>query len=91
MVQERLLAHITRSWVKRAVKEIAAPWVAGFEVESRKKKKEDMRTTESIDNVATVPRVGIWAAKNKKFLPIPRNYCCYRSRVTTRRAGVELL
>ena len=35
---------------------IAAPWVVGVEVESRKKKKRDMRTTESIDNIDTVPR-----------------------------------
>ena len=40
--------------MKRAVKGIAAPWVAGIEVESKKKKKEDTRTTESVDNVATV-------------------------------------
>ena len=51
-----LVAHRTRSWVKRAVKGIAAPWVAGVDVESRKKKKESTRTTESEDNVATVPR-----------------------------------
>ena len=51
-----MLAHITRSWVKRDVKGIAALWVAGVEVESRKKKKEDTRTTKSEDNVATVPR-----------------------------------
>ena len=51
MGQQKLLAHRTRSWVKRAVKGIAAPWVAGVEIESRKKKKEDTRTTESEDNV----------------------------------------
>ena len=56
MGQQRLLAHRTRSWVKRAAKGIAAPWVTGVEVESRKKKKEDTRTAESEDNVATVPR-----------------------------------
>ena len=43
-----MLARRTRSWVKRSA--------AGDEVESRKKKKEDTRTTESVDNVATVPR-----------------------------------
>ena len=56
MGQQRLLAHRTRSWVKRAVKGIAALWVTGVEVESKKKKKEDTRTTESVDNVATAPR-----------------------------------
>ena len=49
-------AHRTRSWVKRAVKGIAVPRVAGVEVESKKKKIEDTRTTESVDNVANVPR-----------------------------------
>ena len=44
--------------MKRAVKGIAAPWVVGVEIESRKKKKEDTRTTESEDNVATVPSNG---------------------------------
>ena len=34
-----MLAHRTHSWVKGAVKGIAAPWVTGVEVESRKKKK----------------------------------------------------
>ena len=54
-----MLAHRTRSWVKRAVKGIAAPWVTGVEVESRKKnKKEDTRMTESEDNVATDPGNG---------------------------------
>ena len=54
-----MLAHITRSWVKRAVEGIAAPWVTGVEVESRKKKKkEDTRTIESEDNVATDPGNG---------------------------------
>ena len=51
-----MLAHRTRSWVKRAVKAIAAPWVVAVEVESRKKKKEDTRMTESEDNIATVPQ-----------------------------------
>ena len=46
------MAHRTRSWVKSVVKGIAASWVAGVEIESRKKKKEDTRTTESEDNVA---------------------------------------
>ena len=50
-----MLAHRTHSWVKRAIKGIAVPWVAGVEVES-KKKKEDTRMTESVDNVATIPR-----------------------------------
>ena len=54
--QRETLAHRTRSWVKRAVKEIAAPWVAGVEVESKKKKEEDTRMTESVDNVAIVPQ-----------------------------------
>ena len=53
--QRVLVTHRTRSWVKRAVKGIAAPRVLGVETESRKKKKEDTRTTESEDNVATVP------------------------------------
>ena len=39
MGQQRVLARGTRSWVKRAVKGIAAPWVVGVEVESKKKKK----------------------------------------------------
>ena len=38
------------------MEKIAATRVAGVEVDSRKKKKEDTRTTESVDNVATVPR-----------------------------------
>ena len=80
LVQERLLAHITRSWVKRAVKEIAAPWVAGFEVESRKKKKEDMRTTESEVNVATVLRQrrqkACWYFVTSRINPQAHGYCC---------------
>ena len=56
-----MLAHRTRSSVKRAVKGIATPWVAGVEIESRKKKKEDTRATESEDNVATVP----WQRRQK--------------------------
>jgi len=32
-------AHRTRFWVQRADEGIAAPWVAGFEIESRKNKK----------------------------------------------------
>jgi len=47
------------------VKRIAAPWVAGVEIESRKKekkkRKEDMRMTEYEDNVATVP----WQQRQK--------------------------
>ena len=39
MGQQRVLAHRTLSWVKRAVKGIVAPWVARVEIESRKKKK----------------------------------------------------
>jgi hypothetical protein len=34
-----MMAHITRSWVKRAVEGIAALWITGVEVESKKKKK----------------------------------------------------
>ena len=40
----------------RAMKEMAAPWVAGVNVEGKKKKKEDTRMTESVDNVSTVPQ-----------------------------------
>ena len=54
MGQQRVLAHRTCSWVKRAVKWIAAPRITGVEVESRKNIKEDTRTTEFEDNVATV-------------------------------------
>ena len=56
--QQRVLAHRTCSWVKRDVKGISAPWVAGVEIESRKKekRKEDTRMTESEDNVATILR-----------------------------------
>ena len=49
-----MLARRTRSWMKRAAKGIAAPWVAAVEVESKKKKKKDTRTTKSVDNEATV-------------------------------------
>ena len=35
----RMMASRTRPWGQRAVKRIAAPWVAGVEVESRKIKK----------------------------------------------------
>ena len=31
-----LVAHKTRSWVKRAVEGLAASWVAGFEIEEKK-------------------------------------------------------
>ena len=55
MGQHETLAHRTRSWVKRAVEGIAAPWIARVEIEGKKKKK-DTRTIESEDNVATVPR-----------------------------------
>ena len=55
MDQWEMLAHRTRSWVKRAVEGIATPWIARVEIEVKKKEK-DMRTTESKDNVATVPR-----------------------------------
>jgi len=41
--------------VKRVVEGIATPWIARVEIEVKKKEK-DMRTTESKDNVATVPR-----------------------------------
>ena len=58
MGQQKVLAHRTRSWVKRAVKGIVAPRVLGVETESRKKKKEDTRTTESEDNLATIPGNG---------------------------------
>ena len=61
--QQRVLAHRTCSWVKRDVKGIAAPWVAGVEIESRKKKKEDTRTTESEDNIAIVP----WQRRQKAY------------------------
>ena len=37
--QRETLAHRTRSWVKRAVEGIAAPWITGVEVEVKKKKK----------------------------------------------------
>ena len=50
-----MVAHRTRCWVQRADKGTAAPWIAGVKVEGKKKKKEDTRTTESVDNVATVP------------------------------------
>ena len=39
MGQRETLAHRTRSWVKRAVKGIATPWITGVEVEVKKKKK----------------------------------------------------
>ena len=39
MGQQKVLAHRTCSWVKRAVKGIAAPWVTGVEVEMKKRKK----------------------------------------------------
>ena len=39
MGQRDVLAHKTRSWVKRAIEGIAAPWIAGVEVEVKKKKK----------------------------------------------------
>ena len=53
MGQRETLAHRTRSWVKRAVEGIAAPWIARVEIEGKKKKK-DTRTIEFEDNVATV-------------------------------------
>ena len=39
MGQQEMLAHRTRSWVKRAVEGIAAPWIMGVEVEVMKNKK----------------------------------------------------
>ena len=53
--QRETLAHRTRSWVKRAVKGISSLWIAGVEVEVKKKEK-DTRTIESEDNVAAVPQ-----------------------------------
>jgi hypothetical protein len=35
----RMMASRTRPWGQRAVKRIAAPWVAGVEVEIKKKKR----------------------------------------------------
>ena len=80
LCQQRVPAHRTRSWVKRAVKGIAAPWVAGVEIESRKKKKEDTRTTESEDNVAVVPRQqrqkACWYFVTSRMNPQAHGYCC---------------
>ena len=80
MGQQRLLAHRTRSWVKRAAKGIAAPWVTGVEVESRKKQKEDARTIESEDNVATVPRQwrqkACWYFVTSRIDPQAHEYRC---------------
>ena len=39
MGQWKTLAHRTCSWVKRVVEGIAAPWITGAEIESKKKKK----------------------------------------------------
>ena len=55
MGQWVMLAHRTRSWVKRAVEGIASPWVGGVKIEEKENEK-DTRTTESEDNVATIPR-----------------------------------
>jgi hypothetical protein len=36
-----MLAHRTRSWAKRAVEGIAAPWIAGFEIKEKKMKRSE--------------------------------------------------
>ena len=66
--------------MKRVVKGIAVPWVAGVEIESRKKKKEDTRATESEDNVATVPRQrrqkACWYFVTSRINPQAHEYRC---------------
>jgi len=39
MGQRETLAHRTRSWVKRVVEGITAPWITGVELEVKKKKR----------------------------------------------------
>ena len=66
--------------MKRAIKGIATPWITGVEVESKKKEKEDMRTTESEDNVATVPRQrrqkACWYFVTSRINPQAHGYRC---------------